>query len=443
MKKIQVMKAIAPQLETIVSKDRVCEWENIDVILQKQISQALAPETRPSCIVYPNTQAELGAVIACAHRNKWRVLPCGSGSKLSWGGLAAGVELVVSTQRLNQVIEHAVGDLTVSIEAGTKFSNLQAILAKEGQFLALDPAAPNSATIGGIIATASAGSLRQRYGSVRDQLLGITFIRADGQIAVAGGRVVKNVAGYDLMKLFTGSYGTLGVISSATFRVYPLPQDSRTVILTGEADAIAKAFTTVRASALTPTAADLLSSQLVARLGIGQGLGLMIRFESLTESVLEQSTRILEAGQQLGNKGAIYSAGNEADLWRQLREQMQESTIEPVITCKIGVVPSAAIATLTHLDNVAPDRGMGLIHSGSGLGMLRLETCAELATILKMRSLCQSSNGFLSVMQAPVSLKQQLDIWGYTGNALDLMRRIKQQFDPESILSPHRFVAGI
>lgn len=438
------MKAIAPQLETIVSQSGICDWENIDAIRQKLIFQAIAPGTPPSCIVYPNTEAELAEVIGCAHDNNWRVLPCGSKSKLSWGGLVENVQLIVSTERLNQVIQHAVGDLTVTVEAGANFTHLQDTLAKAGQFLALDPAAPESATIGGIVATADSGSLRQRYGGVRDQLLGITFVRADGQIAKAGGRVVKNVAGYDLMKLFTGSYGTLGIITSVTFRVYPLPPSSQTVVLTGAADAIAQASTTLRSSALTPTAADLLSSQLVARLGIGKGLALIARFQSMTESVKQQSTRLLEVGQQLGLQGAIYSAGDESNLWQKLRAEMRASTTKPVITCKIGVLPSTAQATLTQLDSIAPEIGLGLIHSGSGLGLLRLETDAEmLETILKMRSHCQSQGGFLTLLQAPISLKQQLDVWGYAGNALDLMRRIKQQFDPQNILSPHRFVGGI
>jgi len=437
------MKAIAPQLEPIVSPTGVCDWENIDAIRQKRILQALAPETIPNCIVYPKTQAELAEVIACAHHNKWRVLPCGSGSKLSWGGLAAGIQVVVSTEHLNQVIQHAVGDLTVTVEAGTKFAALQDPLAASRQFLALDPSAPAAATMGGIVATADTGSLRQRYGGVRDQLLGITFVRADGQIAKAGGRVVKNVAGYDLMKLFTGSIGTLGIITQVTFRVYPLPEASGTVVLTGEANAIALASKTLRSSALTPTAADLLSTRLVASLGIGQGLGFITRFQSMAESVKEQSTRVLEVGQELGLQGVLYSASDETDLWEKLR-RMGTSSTEPVITCKIGVLPTSAVATLTQLDSVASQQGMGLIHNGSGLGLLRLETCAGmLETVLKLRSFCQSQGGFLSVLEAPVTFKQQLDVWGYAGNGQDLMRLIKQQFDPENILSPNRFVAGI
>lgn len=437
-------KEIASQLEPIVSPDGICGWENIDVIRQKQILLAIAPGTPPSCIVYPHTEAELASVIACAHHNNWRVIPCGSGSKLSWGGLVENVQLVVSTERLNHLIQHAVGDLTVTVESGTKLADIQDTLATAGQFIALDPGAPKSATIGGIIATADAGSLRQRYGGVRDQLLGITFVRADGQIAKAGGRVVKNVAGYDLMKLFTGSYGTLGIITSATFRVYPLPEATATVVLTGTADAIAQANTSLRSSALAPIAVDLLSTTLVTRLGIGQGLGLMTRFGSMTESVKQQSAQLVELGLQLGLQSAIYEAGDETDLWQKLREQMGASTTEPVMTCKIGVLPKAALATLNQLDSVAPSQARSLIHGASGLGLLQLEASAVTAQIVsEMRSLCETQGGFLTVLDSPVTLKQQLDVWGYSGNAVDLMRRIKQQFDPTHLLSPHRFVGGI
>ncbi len=426
------MKAIASQLETIISSDQICVWEDIDSNRQDQILQAVG--TPASCIVYPQTQAQLAEIVACAQHHNWRILPCGSGSKLGWGGLAAGVEVVVSTERLNQVIEHAVGDLTVTVEAGTNFAKLQQTLVQQRQFLALDPLFPESATIGGIVATADTGSWRQRYGGIRDQLLGISFVRADGQIAKAGGRVVKNVAGYDLMKLFAGSYGTLGIITQVTFRVYPLPEASITAVLTGSAGAIAQTLTTLRASALTPTAADLLSNQLVTHLGIGEGLGLIVRFQSMTESVKEQSTRLLAVGQNLGLQSVLYGADDE-DKWQKLREPMETATSLPVVTCKMGVRPSQAVATITQM-------GMGLIHTGSGLGWLRLDN-ATVPNILLMRSLCQAQGGFLSILASPVALKQQLDVWNYTGNALDIMRRIKHEFDPKNILSPARFVGGI
>ncbi|KAB8330965.1 FAD-binding oxidoreductase [Scytonema tolypothrichoides VB-61278] len=439
------MKALASCFASIVGTENTVCWEDVPVSQQKSILQAISDEkplrvnaspTPPGCIVYPHTTEQLAQVIAEAHRNKWRVLPCGSGSKLNWGGLVKNVDVVVSTERLNQLIEHAVGDLTVTVEAGMKFSHLQEILAKCGQFLALDPITQDTATIGGIVATADTGSLRQRYGSVRDQLLGITFVRADGQIAKAGGRVVKNVAGYDLMKLFTGSYGTLGLISQVTFRVYPMQEISGTVVLTGDAKAISGAANVLRGSALTPTQADLLSTQLVSSLELGQGLGLIARFQSIAESVKEQSNRLLEVGEQLGLKGTIYSGADEADLWRILREQMHSSASESVISCKMGVLPTSAVNVLTQVD-------MGWIHIASGLGVLRFEGDNKIDQVLGIRNLCQTNGGFLTILSAPVKVKQQLDVWGYTGNAVQLMRLIKEQFDKENILSPGRFVGGI
>ncbi|MBL1201122.1 MAG: FAD-binding oxidoreductase [Nostoc sp. GBBB01] len=422
------------ELASIVGEENaVCLWENIEENQQKRIQQAIVAGNFPSCIVYPRTQEQLAAVLAAADKNNWRVLPCGSGSKLSWGGLVKGVDIVVSTERINQLIEHAVGDLTVTVEAGMKFSDLQALLANSRQFLALDPTAPKSATIGGIVATGDTGSLRQRYGSVRDQLLGISFVRADGQTAKAGGRVVKNVAGYDLMKLFTGSYGTLGVISQLTFRLYPLQEASVTVLLTGEAEAVSQAANTLRGSGLTPVQADLLSTKLVSGLNLGKGLGLIARFQSIRESVQEQSNRVLELGQKLGLDGAIYVDGHEAHLWERLQEQIYSPVKDSLISCKIGVLPTAAVAILSKVE-------FGLIHISSGLGLLKLR---DINQVLQIRDSTQAYSGFLTILEAPAAVKEQVDVWGYTGNNLALMRRIKQQFDSKNILSPGRFVDGI
>ncbi|MDJ0734160.1 MAG: FAD-binding oxidoreductase [Nostocaceae cyanobacterium] len=426
------MKAIAPNLASIVGEENAVSWEETETSQQKSILSAIAPGNTPSCIVYPGTEEELAAVITTAHKNHWRVLPCGNGSKLHWGGLAKGVDIVVSTKRLNNLIEHAVGDLTITVEAGIKFADIQEILAKEHQFLALDPNVPESATIGGIIATGNTGSLRQRYGSVRDQILGIRFVRSDGEVAKAGGKVVKNVAGYDLMKLFTGSYGTLGVITQVTFRVYPLPQASQTVVLTGSGENVSKAASILRNYALTPTQADLVSPQLVSDLGLGQGMGLMARFQSIPESVKEQSQRLLQVGEKLGLHGT-YVAGDEADLWKRLRESMNVGHHESAITCKIGVLPTAAVDVLQQAE-------LGVVHVGSGLGMLRFE---DEKGLLEMQNFCEAKGGFLSVLVAPIRVKENLDVWGYTGNALELMRLIKKQFDGEEILSCGRFVGGI
>jgi glycolate oxidase FAD binding subunit len=429
---------------SVVGADAVCLWEDMEIGFRQRVCSGLTPSSKPPvCVVYPRTQAELAAVIAVANQKQLKVLICGNASKIPWGGLASNIDVVVCTEKINQLIEHAVGDLTVTVEAGMKFGDLQAILARTNQFLAIDPTSPAEATIGGIIATADTGSLRQRYGSDRDQLLGITFVRADGEIVKAGGRVVKNVAGYDLMKLFTGSYGTLGVITQATFRLYPMQECSGTVVLTGESELIQQAADILRGSALTPTKSDLISSQLVFQLGLGKkGLGLIVCFESIAESVKEQSNRLLEVGEKLGLQGNIYSGTDEVNLWERLQEQMQLPSETSTILCKIGVIPNVAAEVLNQAE-------IGLVHMSSGLGMLRFfsdkEQIEEKSTekIKNLRLFCQEKSGFLTILEAPTKIKQNLDVWGYAGNSLDLMRQIKQQFDPKNILNPGRFVGGI
>ncbi len=429
------MSGIAQTLESIVGLSGVKTWESLEGEERSRFTAAFAPNSSAQCIVYPKTSEELSEVLAYAYANQWRVLPCGQGSKLHWGSLAE-VDLMISTARLNRLIDHAVGDLTVTAEAGIRLADLQVELAKGGQFLAIDPSYATTATLGGIVATGDTGALRQRYGGIRDMLIGLSFVRSDGAIAKAGGRVVKNVAGYDLMKLFTGSYGTLGIISQVTFRIYPLPVAARTVMLQGDEEAIAQATKTLLASALTPTAIALLPVQ---TLGLNT-MGLLIRFQNIEVSVEQQSTRLLQVGEALGLKGQSWAGIEESQLWQQLQEQIETPTLAFPIACKIGVLPSKAVETLRLMSAIALTTGC--IYAGSGLGMLRFSDLPA-QTLLKLRDLCEMQGGFLTVLEAPPSLKQTLDVWGYSGNALDLMQKIKHQFDPKNLLSPRRFVGGI
>ncbi len=423
------------ELEKIVGVGNVQPWDEIESVRQQQIIQGLASGTPIQGLIYPQTQQQLAEVIAYTNQQQLKVLPCGFCSKINWGGLVKNIDFAVSTQGMNQLIEHAVGDLTVTVEAGMKFSQLQAILAQENQVLGFDPSYPETATIGGIIATGDTGSLRQRYRGIRDLILGISIVRYDGKIAKAGGRVVKNVAGYDLMKLFTGSYGTLGIISQITLRVYPQAEASGTVILTGEAEAISQVNQILLASALTPVAVDLISSDLSKILGFGDNIGLMVRFQSIAEGVKQQSQRLIELGEKIGLK-AIYIDSDEENLWQQLKQQIWQSESNTDIVCKIGIAPTSAVKTLTQCQT------LGIIHAGVGLGVLRFESVSP-ETLLNLRNWCESQGGFLSILKAPVDLKQKLEVWGYAGNALNLMRQIKQQFDPQNQFSPNRFVGGI
>jgi glycolate oxidase FAD binding subunit len=433
---------IAPKLETLVDPNLdVIAWEKIESSWKEKLDKAIA-KTSPLYLISPHTQEFLATIVKYACENRLSILPCGSGSKLSWGGLVKDAQLIVSTQKCDRVIEHAVGDLTVTVEAGVKLCDLQKILAQSNQFLPLDPAYPDSATIGGIVATADSGSWRQRYGGIRDMVLGLSFVRSDGQIAKAGGRVVKNVAGYDLMKLFAGSYGTLGIISQVTFRLYPLPEASETIVLTGEANAIATATQTILMSSLTPTAADILAPASVNLLEIGREMGLILRFQSIAESIKEQLAQVESVARQLGLKTSLYRDRDEIYLWQRLQQAIQIPCSNDSVTCKIGVIPNKAVKILEQCDRLTSEQVLGTINISSGLGKLQFLT-PDTNSIQKMRSLLQDNRGFLTLLEAPISVKQNIEPWGYTGNALDIMRRLKEKFDPNNMFSPGCFVGEI
>ncbi len=445
----------------LLGVDHVLLADRIMPNLRDRIANSLTPDSlAPACVLYPQTIAELSSAIALAYEHRLRVLPCGNATKLDWGGLVSRADLVISTSKLNRVIEHCVGDLTVTVEAGVKYQDLQAVLAKEGQFLAIDPPYSANATIGGILATGSAGSLRHRYNSVRDMCLGIEFVRSDGEVVKAGGRVVKNVAGYDLMKLLTGSYGTLGIASRITFRLYPLPEYSQIVVVTGDAEAIAKAQQKISTSVLTPTACDLLSATAIADLGLGQGIGLVLQFASLKASVTEQCDRIAILAKELNLE--VQMLGAAAEFWNLLeiliwQDEMRNAE-EPEntqhVVCKLGVLPSTSVSFLQECDQIFDSQSYYLqIHAGSGLGVLRLEDVQDLSAIAnqiaKVRSIAESCDGFLSILESPQLLKfgntalgtassNLENVWGYRGNARDLMVKIQKQFDPRGLLSCDR-----
>src|SRR6266496_1950968 len=268
----------------------------------------MAAGVQPQFVVEPGTGEEVAKVLAFANREGLKVLVRGGGTQLNTGLPPVGGDVLLSTTRLNTVVEHAPHDMTVTVEAGLKLIDLQAHLARTRQWLALDPVLDPNATTGGIISTNISGARRLRYGGVRDQIIGIRVVLPDGTIAKGGGKVVKNVAGYDLPKLFTGALGTLGVIVAATFRLYPLRAASRTVVLTASTPApLCDLAVRVIASTLEPTVLDVMSLWATTR-PLGQpdstpqstrastgGLYVMaVRFEMEPESADEQAAALVD-----------------------------------------------------------------------------------------------------------------------------------------------------
>ena len=419
------------------SNTAIIGFAQADSSWQKKIKQSVIGQIEQINLVIPETVEELAAIVQAASKEKWGIMPCGNGSKLDWGGLAKEIELVVSTQKCDRIIQHAVNDLTVTVEAGIKLADLQNKLKAHKQFLPIDPAFAEEATIGGILATADTGSLRHRYGGIRDLVLGVSFIRGDGKIAKAGGKVVKNVAGYDLMKLLIGSYGTLGIISQVTLRTYPIPQASQTVAITGKSEKIDKAIKLLKNSGLTPTAADLISSSVAKKLDIANKTTLLVSFQTIPESIKDQIVQISTMMDGLEVDITTYKAESEQQLWYQLATLVRTPHSEATI-CKLGVLPTVAVELLYKIEKIDP-KNYVTVHIGSGIGILQFST-AKAEDISSIREFCNSNAGFLTVLTAPQQLKQKIDVWGYGGNALGMMATIKQKFDPQQIFNRDRFL---
>lgn len=401
-------------------------------------------------MVSPKTVKELTAVVTQAHQEHLKLLVAGQGTKLAWGIPAKKIDWLLSTQNLDGVVDHAVGDMTVTVQAGMTFAALQTRLAKHNQWIPLDPVYANQATVGGILATRDAGSLRHRYGGVRDLCLGLTFVRSDGQMAKAGGRVVKNVAGYDLMKLFAGSFGTLGIVTELTLRAYPLPERSGTVLVrgemgkAGEIEEVANFTQELRQSTLTPTAFDIWIGQNAA----SNDITLALRFQSLGESVLAQTERVHDMARLQSLSTEIRSDGDDAEWWATSAQHLRESAGQDTVICQIGILPASAVSCLAAVQQKVAQTSVALqgrVHAGSGVGQLRL-TGTEMdcrRVLADLRTFFNQSEGYLSILEAPLTLKKAVEVWGYSGNALAAMRKLKERFDPQGGLNPGRFVGGL
>jgi glycolate oxidase FAD binding subunit len=292
--------------------------------------------------------------------------------------------------------------------------------------------------VGGLIATNDSGPLRQRYGSLRDVLLGLDVIRYDGQRAKAGGRVVKNVAGYDLMKLFTGSFGSLGLISQVTLRVYPMLTEFGSVVLTGELAGLERVAAALLASSLTPIAFEWLAGSIAEDLA-GAPIALVARFGGISASIAVQSRELLAIGEAALVTGRLVSAEAEVTLWQQLAKAVTFWLDSGKMTMKLGILPNQVGRLLGQLK--LGEAEFVTMRAGSGVGLL----CANrsVSELERLRSICGEYSGYLTLLTADPDVKQTFDAWGSVGTAIEPMRNIKAQFDPHNQLSPGRFVGGI
>jgi glycolate oxidase FAD binding subunit len=379
--------------------------------------------------VAPGNPGEIVEVLRFASANELAVMPVGGGTKTEWGNpVAAQVRLHL--KRINAVREHSWQDMTCTVEAGCKWAAMQAALRRHGQMVALDPLWSERATVGGVIAVNESGALRMRYGGLRDLILGMTLVLADGTIAKTGGKVVKNVAGYDLHKLMTGSYGTLAVIADVNFRLHPTEESIRTWSATAESATLFEGpLRALLDSHIVPSCVQVRADENECTVDI--------RAAAVREC-LDRHARELE------RIFAPVSLRESTEQAWQARQELFDR--EWAIVAKIAILPAEICAVLAELQRKLTAEGLDFcaVVQANGLAAVSLNGSADatLRAIDGLRARLLGS-GSVTVLRMPEEWRARLDVWGETGNALPLMREIKKRFDPQRILNPGRFVGNV
>ena len=420
----------------------------------------------PSLVFAPGTPDDVAAALALADCVGAAVVPRGGGTAMVLGYPPRAADLVLDLRRLNQVLAYEPADLTVSVQAGISFAALDGVLAARGQRLALDCPYPEAATLGGIVATNLAGPRRLRYGTLRDMLIGIRAAHPDGTLTRGGGMVVKNVSGYDMMKLYLGSLGTLGVVVELNFKLAPRPPaDGTAVLLFPTLEPALAAAENLLAYQLLPCAVVVLDANVAAGLGLRLapdaagasgasntlGAVLAARFEGL-EATTERQVR--ETGDRAQGWGAVEAqalGGRLAsDVWAGLLAfQALDATPVNSALLKLGVVPSDLGAVMASAAEVCEQVDLGCLQvadAGSGIVYLRVGQPEDRPAgvfawaLWALQTELVRCWGQSVVLSCPTEAKQNLPLWGREPAGLPMMRELKARFDPRGTLNPGRFV---
>jgi glycolate oxidase FAD binding subunit len=383
----------------------------------------------------PGDPAQIIEVLRLAQASGLVVVPSGGNTKQGWGNLVES-DIQVSMRRIARLRTHVWQDMTCTVEAGMTWARMQELLRIHGQMVALDPLWPESATVGGIIATNDSGSMRLKYGGLRNLIIGMTVILADGTKAKSGGMVVKNVAGYDVHKLMTGSFGTLGIITDVNFRLHPVEELPKTWTVRSQHTDGAQ-IASFAAPLLALLDSQLMPSRVQLRTGKNRcelDVGLSTRPECIDEC-LTRLQAILPQFQIDPAQEATWSA-------RQRLFDDGETTV-----LKVSVLPGDICPVSLYLQERAGelDATLSTVAQANGIISVALNTApdAAIALISGLRAKLTRSGGSVVILQATDRLRNRIDPWGQDPAAMSLMRQIKLRFDPKRTLSPGRFVGGI
>jgi glycolate oxidase FAD binding subunit len=392
----------------------------------------------PLLAVAPATADETAAVLAALSRAAVNLVPWGGGTQQTWGApLTDGPFVVLETRRLNRVLDYTPDDLTISVEAGMTIAELNAVLAANGQMLPLDLPLPAETTVGGALATALDGPRRSGYGWSRDLLIGIAVIDVDGRRSKAGGMVVKNVSGFDMMKLYGGSFGTLAVIVSANFKLLPLPRAAATLLCRGEQPAALQALAAeLIAGQLTPTAIEYLEQ--VPTLGAAAALA--VRCEGLPPAVDRQRRAIADAAARHALSVEELTGPAHEALWAQINDLPQTARLAAdELVLRLITLPAELPAALDAARRAAAAEQIGLqvtARTAAGVAYLRLR--GPQPALTRWFAGQPQRPAAYQLLAAPETVRAAAPAFGPQIANADLMRRIKHEFDPRDRLNPGR-----
>ena len=414
----------------------------------------------PRCVVYPRTAAQVAAALKCATDHSLAVIPSRSATKLGIGNTPARYDVALSLKQLNNVWHYEPADLTATVEAGMKLGDLQALLGRNGLWLPLDPPGGERASLGGTLAANASGSLRLLYGTPRDMIVGMTIATTDGKIIKAGGRVVKNVAGYDLTKLLIGSHGSLGVIVEAHLKLFPLPAGRATFVFElSTLDAARDLRNRIVNSPLTPMRMVLLNAEAGTNLAADSAfpafdapLTLWVEAGGSNQALARYARTLGELGSAAGSEARTLEQGSAEHAWTCITDfhsWLPGHFCDAVILR--ALLPIAATEEFVdHARQEAEKTKSRLaVFAQTGVGEARLcfpqppEVSAVVSTIENLRAAAKKLGGALVIERCPPEIKKRVDVWGATGNDFEIMRKVKQAWDPKGILSPGRFVGRL
>ncbi|HEX5479083.1 MAG TPA: FAD-binding oxidoreductase [Dehalococcoidia bacterium] len=390
----------------------------------------------------PGSVEDLRAVMREAHARGLAVIPFGAGRHMTLGNVPTRYDVALSLARIDRIVEHEPADLTVTVEAGCRLGALQAALASHGQFLPLDPpAAGDDATVGGVLAANAQGALRHRFGTARDWLIGTDVVQGDGTLVHAGGRVVKNVAGYDMTKLYAGSLGTLGVIARATFKVAPLPAAETTLAVScRSAHAAGIVLLSAHDAGLALHCGELLSPAAAALVLGDERWTALVRVSGGARAVERSVREIRDFADGLQETA---SEREPAPAWAAWGAAFAPAGL----SMRASVAPSAVPDAVDALDEaLAPAGAVISATLSAGLVRIALPEASDIAArdaYERAEEIARGYGGTLLVDAAPARLKAAIDVFGPARGDFPIMRRLKQQLDPGGSLAPGRFVGRL